>query len=255
MAIHGMPRSARARLRGGIRRRDGCARALARVRRQGGLPAQHLARLADHGGAHEPHLAEGGGRRSRARRAGAWASASRCSSALTSFWRGPSRSDRRASVWKTFWTSSSCSSLSIRVRTSVAWSSGSSVGTVQTYSCSAEAARCRAPRVPAAACRNRRTAQRITSCGSPFSPVLSPISSRPWSIRYSSRSSWSMPGGIEAEHAHLAEQEADAAVGGEIAAVLGDDVAHAGDGARRIVRCRLDQQRDAVRRIALVEHL
>ena len=39
-------------------------------------------------------------------------------------------------------------------------------------------------------------AQRSTSCGSPFSPVLSPISSRPWSISSSSSSSWSMPAGF-----------------------------------------------------------
>ena len=64
-----------------------------------------------------------------------------------------------------------------------------------------------------------------------------------------------MPRGLEAEHAHLAEQEADAAAGGEVAAVLGDDVAHRGDGARRVVGRGLHQQRDAVRRIALVEYL
>ena len=51
-------------------------------------------------------------------------------------------------------------------------------------------------------------AQRMTSCGSPFSPVLSPISSRPWSISSSSSASGVDPGGVEAEDAHALEQEA-----------------------------------------------
>src|ERR1700730_6679654 len=59
--------------------------------------------------------------------------------------------------------------------------------------------------------------------------------------------------GVEAKHAHLAEQEADAAVGGEIATALGDDVAHGRDGASRIVGgvapCdALDRRLDAVLR-------
>src|SRR6516164_6945687 len=39
---------------------------------------------------------------------------------------------------------------------------------------------------------------------------------------------------VQAEYAHLAEHEADTAAGGEIAAALGDDVAHRRNGARRV---------------------
>ena len=134
--------------------------------------------------------------------------------------------------------------------------SGSSVGTEQMYSCSADSGVM--PRASSASCSLPKSlkAQRITSCGSPFSPVLSPISSRPWSMRSSSSSSWSLTrGGIEAEHAHFLEQEADAAGGAEIAAVLGEDVAHAADGAGRVVGGGFDQQGHAVRRVALVEDL
>src|SRR3984893_15654304 len=60
---------------------------------------------------------------------------------------------------------------------------------------------------------------------------------------------------VQAKHAHLAEQEADAAVGGEIATALGDDVAHGRDGASRIVGRGFHQQRHAVRRITLVQPL
>src|SRR6266853_112428 len=92
--------------------------------------------------------------------------------------------------------SSSCSRRSITLRTSVAWFSGSSLGTVQTYSCSAESGA--RPRASSASCSRPKSAkaQRITSWGSPFSPALSPISSSPWSMRYSSRSSWSIPAGF-----------------------------------------------------------
>src|SRR6266550_1775586 len=54
--------------------------------------------------------------------------------------------------------------------------------------------------------------------------------------------------GAEAKHAHLTEQKADAAVGGEIATALGDDVAHGRDGARRVVGRGFHQQRHAPRR-------
>src|SRR6516225_8903407 len=60
---------------------------------------------------------------------------------------------------------------------------------------------------------------------------------------------------VQAEHAHLAEHEAHTAVGGEIAAALGDEVAHGRHRACRIVRGGLHQERNAVRRVTLVEHL
>ena len=67
----------------------------------------------------------------------------------------------------------------MRVSTSVASVSGSWVGTVQMYSCSADNGV--RPRASSASCRWPKSAKapRITSCGSPFSPLLSPISSRP----------------------------------------------------------------------------
>ena len=69
------------------------------------------------------------------------------------------------------------------VSASVACSSDSSVGIVQMYSCSADTGSM--PRSSSAFCIVPKSskAQRATICGSPFSPVDSPISSSPWSIR------------------------------------------------------------------------
>ena len=64
-----------------------------------------------------------------------------------------------------------------------------------------------------------------------------------------------MPCGAQAEHAHLAELERDAARGAEVAAVLREDRAHRGDRARRVVRGRFDDHGHAVRRVALVDDL
>ena len=64
-----------------------------------------------------------------------------------------------------------------------------------------------------------------------------------------------MPVGIQAEHAHLAELERHAAGGAEIAAALGEDGAHLRDGARRVVGGGFDDDRDAVRRVTLVDDL
>src|SRR5581483_9756284 len=61
--------------------------------------------------------------------------------------------------------------------------------------------------------------------------------------------------GIEAENTHLLEEKTDAAVGGEISAPLGDDVAHTCNSPRRIVGRGLHQKRYAVGSIALVQHL
>ena len=96
-------------------------------------------------------------------------------------------------------------------------------------------------------------AQRMTICFSPFSPVPSPISSRPWSMSSSSSASRSSPSGCEPEHAHALEQEGDAAGGAQVAAVLLEVHAHVGDGAHDVVGGGLHQHRDAVRRVALVE--
>ena len=74
-------------------------------------------------------------------------------------------------LWKTFCTSSSCSSRSTSFSTSVAWSSGSSTGVCGMYSDSAEIGVM--PRSSSAFCSwpKSANAQRMTSCGSPFSPV------------------------------------------------------------------------------------
>ena len=61
-------------------------------------------------------------------------------------------------------------------------------------------------------------------------------------------------GRVEPEDAHPAEHEADAAGGGEIAAVLVEDVAHVADGPRRIVGGGLDEHGDPVGRVPLVDH-
>ena len=61
--------------------------------------------------------------------------------------------------------------------------------------------------------------------------------------------------GIQAEHAHLAELERHAAGAAEIAAALGEDGAHLRDGARGVVGGGLDDDRDAVRRVALIDDL
>jgi hypothetical protein len=62
-------------------------------------------------------------------------------------------------------------------------------------------------------------------------------------------------GGVEAKHAHLLKLKGDAAGGAQVAAVLGDDVAHVRHGARRVVGGGLDHQGDAVRRVGLVDRL
>src|SRR5512139_3941404 len=61
--------------------------------------------------------------------------------------------------------------------------------------------------------------------------------------------------GVQAEHAQLAEHEADAAGACEVAAMLGEDAAHIGHGAGGVVRRGLHQHGHAVRRVALVDHL
>src|SRR5450631_94314 len=60
--------------------------------------------------------------------------------------------------------------------------------------------------------------------------------------------------GRKAKHAHLLEEETHAAVGGELAAIFTDDVTHAGNGSCRVVGRGFDEQRDAMRRIPLVDH-
>jgi len=61
-------------------------------------------------------------------------------------------------------------------------------------------------------------------------------------------------GRTEAKHPHLSKLEADAAAGAEVAAVLGHHIADMRDSAGRIVCRGFDQQRNAMRPVALVEH-
>ena len=60
---------------------------------------------------------------------------------------------------------------------------------------------------------------------------------------------------LQTEYAHFLELEGHAAAGGEVAAILGKHIAHAGHGARRVVSGGLDQHGDAVRRIAFIDDL
>ena len=87
----------------------------------------------------------------------------------------------------------------------------------------------------------------MTICFSPFSPVPSPISSRPWSMSSSSSVVQVEPLGVEAEDAHALEHEADAAGGAHVAAVALEVHAHVGHRAHDVVGGGLDEDRDAVR--------
>ena len=69
----------------------------------------------------------------------------------------------------------------------------------------------------------------------------------------SSRASASSPSGRELEDAHVLEQEAHAAGGADVPAVLLEVHPDVGDGAHHVVRGRLHQHRDAVGSVALVE--
>src|SRR6186713_1907455 len=61
--------------------------------------------------------------------------------------------------------------------------------------------------------------------------------------------------GIQAEDAHLAKLERDAARAAEVAAALGENGAHLRDRARGIVSGRLDDDGDAMRRVAFIDDL
>ncbi len=64
-----------------------------------------------------------------------------------------------------------------------------------------------------------------------------------------------MPVRVQAEHAHLAELERDAAGAAQIAAALREDRAHRSNRARRVVGRAFDDDGDAVRRVTFVDDL
>ena len=100
-----------------------------------------------------------------------------------------------------------------------------------------------------------RTAARSAGCTSTSKTSSSwSMSSAPASIatiRSSSRPALA----VDCDDALLVEQVRDRAGLAEVAAVLGEQVAHVGAGAVAVVGHRLDQQRDAARAVALVEDL
>ncbi len=59
----------------------------------------------------------------------------------------------------------------------------------------------------------------------------------------------------KADLSHLGEQVGHGSVGAQIAAVLGEGVAHVGHGAVAVVGHALDHHRDAAGPVALVAHL
>ena len=129
------------------------------------------------------------------------------------------------------------------------------MGTVGRYSCSAEIGD--RPRASRASCSLPKSAkaQRISSCG--FALLAGAVTHLLQAVIDEIQLQIVVidAGRIQAEHAHFPKLETDAAAGGEIADILGDQIAHGGDGAHRIVGGGLDQQRDAVRRVRLVQHL